>query len=267
MILSLLLLPSLALSALGQGFTHAPVITNNPPTTYTATLFDNPSTTVRGNVTASGAPDGVGLVFRVNFTGLPANIGPFPYHVHVSPVPANGNCSAAGEHLDPFNRGEQPPCDPSDPATCQVGDLSGKHGFATGTSFFAEYTDLYLSTDPGSNAFIGDSGTRLNCGNFQLVSGVQATVARLNVATRGGSSSTTTHTSTRTSSTRVYTRTSSTRPTSTRTSSTRPTTHTSSTRPTTHTSSTRSTTRTTTARSVPTQPPTFTTQPRTSTRS
>lgn len=77
MIDSLLLLLCLALSALGQGFIHAPVITNNPPTTYTATLFNNPSTSIRGSVTASGAPDGVGLVFRVNFTGLPAGLGPF----------------------------------------------------------------------------------------------------------------------------------------------------------------------------------------------
>lgn len=77
MIFSLLLLPSLALSALGQGFTPAPVITNNPPTTYTATLFDNPSTSIRGGITTSGAPDGVGVTFRVNFTGLPADIGPF----------------------------------------------------------------------------------------------------------------------------------------------------------------------------------------------
>lgn len=187
------------------------------------------------------------------------------YHVHVSPVPANGDCTAAGEHLDPYNRGEQPPCDPSDPATCQVGDLSGKHGTASGTSFFAEYTDFYLSTDPSSNAFFGDksvvihdaTGTRLNCGNFQLAPVAQvAGGARLNVAQKGGSSSSGTHTSTRTFSTHTSTRTSSTRPTSTRTSSTRPTT--------THTSTS---IRTTITRSVPTQPPTFTTRPRTSSRS
>ncbi|KAF5015656.1 hypothetical protein F66182_12929, partial [Fusarium sp. NRRL 66182] len=77
MILPLLLLPSLALTALGQAFTPAPVITNNPPVTYTATLSNNPNTSIRGYVTASGAPDGVGVVFRVNFTGLPPNIGPF----------------------------------------------------------------------------------------------------------------------------------------------------------------------------------------------
>ncbi|RAO65579.1 uncharacterized protein BHQ10_001591 [Talaromyces amestolkiae] len=182
MILSSLLLPSLALSALGQAFTAAPVITNKPPATYTATLSDNPNTPIRGYVTASGAPDGVGVVFRVNFTGLPPDIGPFPYHVHLYPVPTSGDCYATGDHLDPYSRGELPPCDPSDPATCQVGDLSGKHGSASGNDFFAEYTDRYLSTDPISNAFFGDrsivihaaSLARLNCGNFQLVPSPQA---------------------------------------------------------------------------------------------
>lgn len=83
MILSSLLLPSLALSALGQAFTAAPVITNKPPATYTATLSDNPNTPIRGYVTASGAPDGVGVVFRVNFTGLPPDIGPFRMMPHL----------------------------------------------------------------------------------------------------------------------------------------------------------------------------------------
>lgn len=83
MILSLLLLPSLALTALGQALTPAPVITNNPPVTYTATLSNNPNTSIRGYVTASGAPDGIGVVFRVNFTGLPPNIGPFRMMPHL----------------------------------------------------------------------------------------------------------------------------------------------------------------------------------------
>jgi len=41
------------------------------------------------------------------------------------PVPADGNCSGTLAHLDPFIRGEKPPCDASAPQTCQVGDLSG----------------------------------------------------------------------------------------------------------------------------------------------
>jgi hypothetical protein len=83
----------------------------------------------------------------------------------------------------------------------------------------------------------------LNCGNFQLALGAQvARVGRLNVAMKGGSSSSGTHTSTHMYTTHTSTRTSSTRPTSTRTS-----------------------TGTTITRSVPTQPPTFITRPQNST--
>lgn len=44
----------------------------------------------------------------VNFTGFPSEsaYGPFVYHVHALPVPANGNCSATMGHLDPTDRGE-----------------------------------------------------------------------------------------------------------------------------------------------------------------
>lgn len=77
MIYSLLLLMSFALSALGQGYIHAPVITGNEGTTYTATLRNSASTTIRGTITAGSAPGGTGLTFRVSFTGLPPNLGPF----------------------------------------------------------------------------------------------------------------------------------------------------------------------------------------------
>jgi hypothetical protein len=158
-------------------------------------------------------------------------------------VPANGDCNATGGHIDPYNRGEEPPCDPSDPATCQIGDLSGKHGSVTGTGFFAEYTDLYLSTDPSSNAFLGDksivihaaSGVRLNCGNFQLVSAAQANVARLNTSTRVQSSSAWR------SSSHISARVSSTRPATSRTTLTRSV-------PSRTTSTTRTSARTTTSR-------------------
>jgi hypothetical protein len=59
------------------------------------------------------------------------------YHIHDYPVPADGNCTATGAHVDPFVRGEAPPCDASAPATCQVGDLSGKHGKPTNETFSA----------------------------------------------------------------------------------------------------------------------------------
>lgn len=99
------------------------------------------------------------------------------YHIHAHPVPSDGNCYGTGAHLDPYNRGEKPPCDLSQPQTCQVGDLSGKHAPAVGAldePFEVEYTDYFLSTDPGNEAYFGNlsvvvhapDAQRLNCGNF-----------------------------------------------------------------------------------------------------
>jgi hypothetical protein len=76
-------------------------------------------------------------------------------------------------------RGEQPPCDPSKPQTCQVGDLSGKYGKIMGNGTFqASYLDLYTSTKSGLGSFFGNrsvvvhtsNATRLTCANFQMVS-------------------------------------------------------------------------------------------------
>lgn len=56
-------------------------------------------------------------------------------------MPADGNCTGTLAHLDPYKRGEDPPCDASAPASCQVGDLAGKHGKMgdNSTSFSAKY--------------------------------------------------------------------------------------------------------------------------------
>jgi hypothetical protein len=54
------------------------------------------------------------------------------YHVHVRGVPASGNCTETLGHLDPYKRGDTPPCEKSMPQTCEVGDLSGKYGTVTG---------------------------------------------------------------------------------------------------------------------------------------
>ena len=101
------------------------------------------------------------------------------YHIHVNPVPWDGNCSATLGHLDPYERGEKPACNASEPEICQAGDLSGKHGTMSplaGSSFQLSYFDLYLSTEPGDDAFIGNRSvvihsnnkTRLACANFEL---------------------------------------------------------------------------------------------------
>lgn len=114
-----------------------------------------------------------------NFFGFPSihDYGPFIYHIHAAPVPEDGNCTAALKHLDPANRGEKPPCSGADPASCQVGDLSGKYGNITDTEFNASYGDLFLSTDLESPAFFGDksvvihtnNATRIACANFVKV--------------------------------------------------------------------------------------------------
>lgn len=71
------------------------------------------------------------------------------YHIHEEPVPKDGNCTDTEAHLDPFQRGEVPACDPDLPQTCQVGDLAGKHGAIVTTSgdttFETTYTDDFTA--------------------------------------------------------------------------------------------------------------------------
>ncbi len=138
---------------------NALVTTNNPAgVTYTAILPNSNTTTVRGSISATSNANGTGVIFNVNLSGFTnvASQGPFcmstntnvvnarwtnqsatVYHIHDQPVPANGNCTGTLAHLDPFVRGEVPPCDSTHPETCQVGDLSGKHGNITTTPFQA----------------------------------------------------------------------------------------------------------------------------------
>jgi hypothetical protein len=113
------------------------------------------------------------------------------YHVHVNPLDGFGSCSSAGPHLDPGNRTETPPCDPTAPQTCQAGDISGKYGKLNVTCASFRYdsctspcesrltiptsvTDAYTTLTPGlSNSILGRSmvihsanGTRIACANL-----------------------------------------------------------------------------------------------------
>jgi hypothetical protein len=54
----------------------------------------------------------------------------------VNPV-TNGNCSSTGGHLDPYGNGGTG-CDLTKTASCEAGDLSGKHGKINGTTFSAK---------------------------------------------------------------------------------------------------------------------------------
>ncbi|MCJ1396586.1 hypothetical protein MMC18_009477 [Xylographa bjoerkii] len=158
----------------------APVISNNTiGVTYQAVLPQSSTTGFRGYILGSSVTNGTGVVFSTNFYGFSdeASLGPFLYHIHDSPVPSDGNCTSTGAHLDPYVRGEIPPCDPSAPQMCQVGDLVGKHGNITASPFQAIYLDLYLSDQAGASAFFGNRSlvihssntTRLTCANFTLL--------------------------------------------------------------------------------------------------
>lgn len=160
--------------------------TSMPVATYRATLpptmFNNlVGTNVTGYVQGIGSPEGVR--FTVQLSGLPnqAQYGPFNWHIHTLPVPTDGNCTATTSHFDPTNRGELIMCDASQPATCQAGDLAGKHGgkIATPGNFSTAFVEPYLSTQAGSAYFFGGlsfvlhatNTTRLTCANFVQVNG------------------------------------------------------------------------------------------------
>jgi Cu/Zn superoxide dismutase len=72
--------------------------------------------------------DGKGVDITVTLTGFKNETGPFGYHIHDQPVPADGNCTGTKAHLDPYQRGQATPCDNKKPETCEVGDLAGKYG-------------------------------------------------------------------------------------------------------------------------------------------
>ncbi|ETS87522.1 hypothetical protein PFICI_01350 [Pestalotiopsis fici W106-1] len=163
---------------------NATVVTNNPvgqsfvgtlpkDAFFTAGSLDG---NVQGSITVKTGANGVGVDYVVSFSNLPKEGGPFPYHIHQSAVPSNGNCTATLAHLDPFVRGEDPVCNAEFPQTCQVGDLSGKYGKITSDPFEATFHDEFGSLNIGSNASIQDRSfvvhfankTRITCANFAV---------------------------------------------------------------------------------------------------
>lgn len=186
------------------------MVTNNPPgVAYKAVLpesaFFQPAFpeggNIHGEVVAVANSDGRGVLFTVKLRNLPkisaALRRPPPshptkrrthfadalshtaYHLHVAPVPEDGNCTETLGRVDPYIRGQTPPCNMAAPATCQVGDLSGKHGaIPTNVSEWeTSYIDLYASTLQGIGAFFGNRSlvihypnlTRITCASFARV--------------------------------------------------------------------------------------------------
>ncbi|KAL8341770.1 hypothetical protein RB598_003616 [Gaeumannomyces tritici] len=154
----------------------AAVIANNPPAMAVAQWKASDDKPFHGSVIAFSSPDGTGVFFQVNFRNLPTDTGgEYEYHIHDQPVPSDGNCNGTLTHLDPYERGQEIPCDKDKPGTCQVGDLSGKHGKAAAPDFeFKRYRELYASLAPGIGAFFGNrsvvihfpNSTRFTCANF-----------------------------------------------------------------------------------------------------
>ncbi|KAF2447783.1 Cu,Zn superoxide dismutase-like protein [Karstenula rhodostoma CBS 690.94] len=158
----------------------APVVEQNPiGAQYEALLDPTKHWGVSGAVKIASGAAAKGVTVEVALANLPSEGGPFIYHIHEKPVPADGNCTATGAHLDPYKRGEVPLCDADNKETCQTGDLSGKHGnITTGTSFSAIYNDEFLATLTDDKSYFGDKSivvhlsnkTRIACANFKQLS-------------------------------------------------------------------------------------------------
>ncbi|RAL10433.1 putative cytosolic Cu/Zn superoxide dismutase [Aspergillus homomorphus CBS 101889] len=159
--------------------TDAPVVRGNNDSIWQVQLLHKDNTTVQGYLKATPGPNHVGVTIYAKFWGIPEEGLPLLYHVHKQRVPEDGNCYSTSGHLDPYGRTDQPPCDIKAPQTCEVGDLSGKHGpiwAPPGESVAISYPDWFLSNVEGSPAFFGNlsvvvhaaDNTRLTCGNFEM---------------------------------------------------------------------------------------------------
>ncbi|KAH8151583.1 uncharacterized protein LAJ45_04205 [Morchella importuna] len=138
-------------------FAAPPFFTRDEPKAYVAGF----SGVVEGSVkfTSTGGGAGVSIDYKLF---VPNNLlGPFSYHIHENPVPADGNCAGTGGHFDPFKpNSPRTGCDRSKSWTCEIGDLSGKlYPFPQSTtdspSLTATLRDPWISVIPGNAAFIG----------------------------------------------------------------------------------------------------------------
>ncbi|RMZ08216.1 hypothetical protein D0864_01808 [Hortaea werneckii] len=189
---------ALALAPLATLAADATPALNNPPGTGYQAILPTSKSSVSGEIQIGSTPSGKGANVQVIVRNLPSEGGPFSmfdpntfsgcvsrtdvdiaYHIHEYPVPADGNCTGTGAHLDPFGRGEDPPCDDTKPETCQVGDLAGKHGKLTPQRYSDNYDDAFLSLVPGDQEFIGGKSivvhfankTRITCADLVLLGG------------------------------------------------------------------------------------------------
>ncbi|KAL4935251.1 hypothetical protein BDV06DRAFT_217563 [Aspergillus oleicola] len=154
--------------------TNAPVVTDNEDySVHHATLLPKDNTTVYGAITITARASSPALHVNVVIGGIPEG-----EYLITNSNDTNGNCYLTAAHLDPYSRGQTPPCSITAPWTCEVGDLSGKHGPAwapPGEVFRASYDEFFLSNTVGADAYFGDlswvvhapGSERLTCGNFE----------------------------------------------------------------------------------------------------
>ncbi|KAJ1992207.1 Superoxide dismutase [Dimargaris cristalligena] len=152
-----------------------------PTADHAVAKFENPAG-VSGQVTFERQPkcgaQGTHVSFQFSGFGATA-VGPFSYHIHQSPVGADGGCTATGGHFDPYAVPKTPvyTCNPAQArATCEVGDLSGKHGKLNPLPANGPVSGSYHDVDvelTGANAIVGRSvvvhnaqGDRIACANI-----------------------------------------------------------------------------------------------------
>lgn len=130
----------------------APIVKKNPADTIAIADFPQYGIPIMGNVVFT-AKEGKQVNVHVDVTKLPKTGGPFYYHIHEHAIPESGDCEAAGLHFNPYKA--SPDCDAQkSDAHCQVGDLSGKHGWINTTCFETKYDDPFLSLNSKSKSFI-----------------------------------------------------------------------------------------------------------------
>lgn len=144
----------------------APQVMDSPRNAkYKAEFCEVPEGSIKFKATSEGE-----VQVNVKLHDLPEEGGPFLYHVHERPVPANGSCDATLGHLNPYNGSPNA----TEAAYKEVGDLFGKHGNITKRSFKTSYVDPYLSLNKTDPAYIGNRSivihyaneTRFACSNI-----------------------------------------------------------------------------------------------------
>jgi len=148
--------------------------------TLVANFVANATNPISGQFKFTSKLVQLGLANPVTVTatlnGLQPSISGYMAHVHVKPV-TNNDCAATLGHYNPTNANYAiAPCDPTRTATtCEVGDITGKHGFlsssATGVSTYSVVDNELMLY--GVNSILGLSvvvhapnGTRLACANL-----------------------------------------------------------------------------------------------------